>query len=110
MDRMRFALGVDDELPEFHTRFAADPLIGALLRRFPWLRPRRRPEPFEALAWAICEQLIEYTRAVAIERRIVRRLGRVRGAAPPRGREAGGAPQSARRALPSAAVLAGTAP
>ena len=25
----------------------------------PWLRPRRRPEPFEALAWAVCEQLID---------------------------------------------------
>ena len=33
----------------------------------------RRPEPFEALAWAICEQLIEYERAAAIERRIVGR-------------------------------------
>ena len=41
----------------------------------PWLRPRRRPEPFEALAWAVCEQLIEGRRAAAIERRIVRRLG-----------------------------------
>lgn len=110
IERMRFALGVDDELAEFHTRFAADPLIGALLRRFPWLRPRRRPEPFEALAWAICEQLIEYTRAVAIERRIVRRLGRVLEGAAHLGRQAGGAPQSALRDLPSAEVLAGTAP
>ncbi|MGA2758368.1 MAG: hypothetical protein ABSF58_13540, partial [Solirubrobacteraceae bacterium] len=75
LTRMRFALGIDDELAAFHARFAADPLIGGLVRRFPWLRPARRPEPFEALAWAICEQLIEYTRAAAIERRIVRRLG-----------------------------------
>ena len=52
-----------------------DPLIGASLRRRPWLRVPRRPEPFEALAWAICEQLIEYERAAAIERRI-RQLGR----------------------------------
>jgi len=42
----------------------------------PWLRASRRPDPFEALAWAICEQLIEYERAAAIERRVVARLGR----------------------------------
>jgi 3-methyladenine DNA glycosylase/8-oxoguanine DNA glycosylase len=74
--RMRFALGVDEDLRAFHRRFAADPVIGASVRRRPWLRVRRRPEPFEALAWAICEQLIEFDRAAAIERRVVARLGR----------------------------------
>ncbi|MFI5004362.1 MAG: DNA-3-methyladenine glycosylase family protein, partial [Solirubrobacterales bacterium] len=74
--RMRFALGVDEDLRAFHERFARDELIGASVRRRPWLRVRRRPEPWEALAWAICEQLIEFERAAAIERRIVRRLGR----------------------------------
>jgi 3-methyladenine DNA glycosylase/8-oxoguanine DNA glycosylase len=74
--RMRFALGVDDDLRAFHRRFARDPLIGASVRRRLWLRVRRRPEPFEALAWAICEQLIEFERAAAIQRRIVARLGR----------------------------------
>jgi 3-methyladenine DNA glycosylase/8-oxoguanine DNA glycosylase len=74
--RMRFALGVDDDLSAFHRRFARDPLIGRSLRRRPWLRVRRRPEPFEALVLAVCEQLIEYERAAAIERRLVTRLGR----------------------------------
>jgi 3-methyladenine DNA glycosylase/8-oxoguanine DNA glycosylase len=74
--RMRFALGVDDDLRPFLRAFRGDPLIGRSLRARPWLRPARRPEPFEALAWAICEQLIEYERAAAIERRIVARLGR----------------------------------
>ena len=50
---MRFALGLDHDLAEFHARFRRDPLIGPVIRRRPWLRPRRRPEPFEALAWAI---------------------------------------------------------
>ncbi len=76
IERMRFALGVDDDLSEFYRRFARDPLIGPSLRRRPWLRVRRRPEPFEALAWAICEQLIEYERAAAIQRRIVWACGR----------------------------------
>jgi DNA-3-methyladenine glycosylase II len=61
---------------EFHARFRRDPLIGAVVRARPWVRPRRRPEPFEALAWAVCEQLIESRRAAAIQRSIVRRHGR----------------------------------
>jgi 3-methyladenine DNA glycosylase/8-oxoguanine DNA glycosylase len=109
LTRMRFALGIDDELAAFHARFAADPLIGGLVRRFPWLRPARRPEPFEALAWAICEQLIEYTRAAAIERRIVRRLGPSLHDCGPlaAGARGGGAPL---RDVPGAAVIAATAP
>lgn len=76
VERMRFALGVDEELHPFLRRFARDPLIGRSLRARPWLRVMRRPEPFEALCWAICEQLIEYERAAAIQRRVVFRLGR----------------------------------
>lgn len=75
IERMRFALGVDDDLGPFYQELADDPLIGRSLRHRPWLRVRRRPEPFEALAWAICEQLIEYERAAAIQRRIVAAFG-----------------------------------
>jgi 3-methyladenine DNA glycosylase/8-oxoguanine DNA glycosylase len=74
--RMRFALGVDEDLRPFLVRFAGDALIGRSLARRPWLRVARRPDPFEALAWAICEQLIEYERAAAIERRVLAALGR----------------------------------
>jgi 3-methyladenine DNA glycosylase/8-oxoguanine DNA glycosylase len=76
LERMRFAFGIDDDLSEFHRQFRRDPLLRRALRAAPGLRPQRRPEPFEALAWAICEQLIEFTRAAAIERRIIARLGR----------------------------------
>jgi 3-methyladenine DNA glycosylase/8-oxoguanine DNA glycosylase len=100
--RMRFALGVDEDLRAFHRRFARDRLIGRSLRLRPWLRTSRRPEPFEALAWAVCEQLIEYERAAAIERRLLAALGRRwigwDGAASPL------------RDLPAPAELAGTAP
>lgn len=74
-ERMRFALGTDHDLSAFHGRFRSDPLLGPVIRRRPWLRPRRRPEPFEALAWAVCEQLVDTQRATSIERSIVRRLG-----------------------------------
>jgi 3-methyladenine DNA glycosylase/8-oxoguanine DNA glycosylase len=75
IERMRFALGTDHDLREFHRRFRWDPLIGPPIRRRPFVRPRRRPEPFEALAWAVTEQLIESRRAAAIQRRMVARLG-----------------------------------
>jgi 3-methyladenine DNA glycosylase/8-oxoguanine DNA glycosylase len=105
--RMRFALGVDEDLRPFLRAFAGDPLIGRSLRSRPWLRVTRRPEPFEALAWAICEQLIEYTRAAAIERRIVRRLGPSLAGAGPRTAGERGRPL---RDVPAAEVIAATAP
>ncbi len=74
--RMRAALGVDQELRPFHRRFRGDPLIGRALSAYPHLRVRGHPDPFQALAWAICEQLIEYERAAAIQRRLVAALGR----------------------------------
>jgi 3-methyladenine DNA glycosylase/8-oxoguanine DNA glycosylase len=102
IERMRFALGVDEDLRAFHRRFARDPLIGRSLRRRPWLRVSRRPDPFEALAWAVCEQLIEYERAAAIERRLLASLGR---------RWVGWDGAGSRlRDLPTPAALAGTAP
>lgn len=75
LERMRFALGVDDDLAEFYRRFRGDPLLGPLLRRRPYLRPRRRPWPWEALAWAVVKQLIESGKAARIQRRIVGRWG-----------------------------------
>ena len=76
IDRMRFALSLDDDLADFHRRFRDDPLIGSSVRARPWLRLHRRPRSFEALAWAVTEQLIEYRRAVGIQRRIIASLGR----------------------------------
>jgi 3-methyladenine DNA glycosylase/8-oxoguanine DNA glycosylase len=74
--RMRFAVGVDDDLTEFYERFAGDPLIGRAVRSRPWLRVRRHPEPWEALMWAITEQLIDMPRALGIQRRMIARFGR----------------------------------
>lgn len=74
--RMRFALGVDDDLRPFYAAFKRDPFLGPAIRRRPWLRPRRRPFAWEALAWAVTEQLIESSRAAGIQRRLVRRWGR----------------------------------
>ena len=60
IERMRAALwGSTSDLREFYERFRFDPLIGRAVRADPALRVTGRPEPFEALTWAICEQLIE---------------------------------------------------
>ncbi len=96
LDWLRWALGVDDDLRAFHEAYRWDSLIGASVRRRPWLRVTRRP-PFEALAWAVCEQLIELVRAAAIQRRIARALG-------PR------CPATGLRAAPDAAALAACSP
>jgi 3-methyladenine DNA glycosylase/8-oxoguanine DNA glycosylase len=97
IERMRAALGIDLDMRPFHDRFRSDPLIGAALRADPTLRVGGRPEPFEALVLAVCEQLIEYERAAAIQRRIVARLGRR-------------CPESRLRDSPAAAVVAAEAP
>jgi 3-methyladenine DNA glycosylase/8-oxoguanine DNA glycosylase len=76
IERMRFALGIDQDVEPFYERFRFDPLIGASVRANPGLRVASKPDPFEALAWAICEQLIEFERAAAIQRRLVFRFGR----------------------------------
>jgi 3-methyladenine DNA glycosylase/8-oxoguanine DNA glycosylase len=99
LERMRFVLGVDYDLGEFHRRFRRDQLLGPLIRRMPSFRPRRRVWPWEALAAAVVGQLIEADRAVRIERRIVGRWGPRAG----EGREA-------LRDVPSAATIGGRAP
>jgi DNA-3-methyladenine glycosylase II len=99
VERMRFALGVDEDLGEFHRRFRRDPLLGPVIRRMPRFRPKRHPWPWEALAWAIVGQLIESDRAARIQRRIIGRWG-------PRMGEG----RAGRRDVPAAAVIAGRAP
>jgi len=97
IERIRFALGADDDLRPFYERFRWDPVIGPAVRRDPIRRAFRKPAPYEALVAAITEQLIEFQRAVAIQRRIVARLGRR-------------CPETGLRDLPAAQRLAGTAP
>lgn len=99
IERMRFVLGLDYDLGEFHRRFRRDPLVGPLIRRMPSFRPRRRIWPWEALAAAVVGQLIEAERAVRIERRIAGRWGPRLG----EGREA-------LRDVPAAAAIASRAP
>jgi DNA-3-methyladenine glycosylase II len=109
IERMRFALAVEDDMAEFFQTFKRDPLLGPAIHHKPWVRPRRRPWPWEALCWAITSQLIQASRAAEIQRRIVRRWGSTHLPAdhPPPKRRRGPWPL---RDVPSAAVIAGRAP
>jgi DNA-3-methyladenine glycosylase II len=99
IERLRFALGVDEDMAAFHQRFRRDPLVGPIIRRMPDYRPKRRLWPWEALAAAVCGQLIEASRAAVIERRIVGRWGARLGEG-----------RGALRDVPPAALIAGRAP
>jgi DNA-3-methyladenine glycosylase II len=109
VERVRFSLAVEDDMGEFFQTFKRDPLLGPTIRHKPWVRPRRRPWPWEALCWAITSQLIEASRAAEIQRRIVRRWAPsyLPNQPAPRRR-----PERswALRDVPSAAVIAGRAP
>jgi DNA-3-methyladenine glycosylase II len=101
--RLRFATAVDDDLRPFYDAFRDDPVIGRAVRAAPELRVRRAPLPWETLAAAITEQLIEFERAIAIQRRMIAKLGRRCGTtglrdAPPPGVVAGTAPPRRRAA------------
>ena len=125
IERMRFSFAVQDEMGEFYDAFKRDPLLGPVIHHKPWVRPRRRPWSWEALCWAITEQLIQTSRAAEIQRRIVRRWGARWTASPSiadrgrrghRSRRQAAAPDGAAggplplRDVPSAAVIAGRAP
>lgn len=109
IERIRFSLAVEEEMGGFYETFKRDPLLGPPIHHTPWVRPRRRPWPWEALCWAITEQLIEGSRAAAIQRRIVRRWAPSHLPAdhpPPRARR----DPWPLRDVPSATVIAGRAP
>jgi DNA-3-methyladenine glycosylase II len=109
VERTRFSLAVQEEMGEFYGAFKRDPLLGPTIHHKPWVRPRRRAWPWEALCWAITEQLIEGSRAGEIQRRIVRRWAP--SYLPPDGPTPNrGWGPILLRDVPSAAVIAGRAP
>jgi AraC family transcriptional regulator, regulatory protein of adaptative response / DNA-3-methyladenine glycosylase II len=64
-------LGIHADASGFESRFAADPLLGALLQRQRGLRIPLTPQPWEALAWAIMGQQISLKVAVALRRELI---------------------------------------
>ena len=75
LERARFMLALHDDTAGFHHRFARDPLLGAASRALVGYRPLRLATVTHASLRALCGQLIEASRAAAIERSILCRLG-----------------------------------
>jgi len=75
LDQARFMLALADDTSGFHDRFDRDPLLGPASRALRGYRPLRLATVTHAALRAMCGQLIEARRAVAIERSILRQLG-----------------------------------
>ena len=71
----RFMLALDDDTSGFHERFARDPLLGPSARALVGFRPVHRATVTHSVVRALCGQLIEARRALAIERAIARACG-----------------------------------
>jgi 3-methyladenine DNA glycosylase/8-oxoguanine DNA glycosylase len=71
----RFMLALDDDTSEFHRRFGHDPLIGPTVRRLRGMRTRRKATVTHAAVRGVCGQLIQSSRALQIERAIIRTSG-----------------------------------
>lgn len=70
---LRRVLALDDDHSEFARRFSEDPFLGNAVRQLRGLRPIRVATVAQSLLRALCGQLIESSRARALERAIVRR-------------------------------------
>jgi 3-methyladenine DNA glycosylase/8-oxoguanine DNA glycosylase len=79
VDRVRTALGLDDDHSEFLRRFARDPLIGESTRRLKGLRPMRTGTVAQALLRAVAGQLVQARHARTVERDVVRATTRALG-------------------------------
>jgi 3-methyladenine DNA glycosylase/8-oxoguanine DNA glycosylase len=71
----RFMLALDADTSEFHRRYARDPLIGPAVQRLRGMRPRRKATVTHALLRGVAGQLIQASRALQIERAIIRAGG-----------------------------------
>lgn len=75
VEETRFVLALDDDTAEFHRRFARDRLLGPSVSTLRGLRPRRKATVAHAALRAICGQLIQASRALEIEREVIRAAG-----------------------------------
>jgi 3-methyladenine DNA glycosylase/8-oxoguanine DNA glycosylase len=75
VEEARFCLALDDDTGDFHRRFARDRLLGPSVRALRGLRPRRKATVTHATLRAVCGQLIQASRALEIERTVLRAVG-----------------------------------
>src|SRR5262249_30236839 len=75
VEHARFMLALDDDTTTFHRTFSHDPLLGPSVRQLRGMRPRRKATVTHAVVRAVSGQLIQASRALEIERSIIRACG-----------------------------------
>jgi 3-methyladenine DNA glycosylase/8-oxoguanine DNA glycosylase len=71
----RWCLALDDDHTGFVRRFRRDPLLSQALVHLHGFRPLRQSTVARSVLHAVCGQLIQASRALQIERAIMRRIG-----------------------------------
>jgi 3-methyladenine DNA glycosylase/8-oxoguanine DNA glycosylase len=71
----RFMLALDDDTAEFHRRFSRDALVGPATRALRGMRPRRKATVAHATLRGVAGQLVQSSRALEIERAVIRACG-----------------------------------
>ncbi|GAB3449766.1 DNA-3-methyladenine glycosylase family protein [Actinophytocola sediminis] len=77
LEHVRRILSLDVDGTGFAEVAAGDPVVGALVARYPGLRPVSFHSPYEAACWAIIGHRIRMAQAAAIKQRLAERLGEV---------------------------------
>jgi DNA-3-methyladenine glycosylase II len=72
---VRKLLGLELDLPGFHTFAEIEPVLAETVRRFPGFRPPLAPDPFEALVSSITAQQVSLHAAFAVRSRFIERYG-----------------------------------
>jgi 3-methyladenine DNA glycosylase/8-oxoguanine DNA glycosylase len=75
LEEARFVLALDDDTTGFHRRFARDPVLGPTVRALRGLRPKRKATIAHATLRGIAGQLVQSSRALEIERAVIRACG-----------------------------------
>jgi len=75
LEEARFVLALGDDTTGFHRRFARDPVLGPTVRALRGLRPKRKATVAHATLRGIAGQLVQSSRALEIERAVIRACG-----------------------------------
>jgi DNA-3-methyladenine glycosylase II len=78
---VRKLLGLEFDLQLFYAFAQEDPVLAAVVRKFPGFRPPLSPDPFETLVSSITAQQVSLFAAFAIRNRLIERFGRRVGSA-----------------------------
>jgi 3-methyladenine DNA glycosylase/8-oxoguanine DNA glycosylase len=74
VEKLRWALALDEDHSEFLRKIAGDPLLSRAAKHLRGLRPVRTATVAQALLRAVCGQLVDWKTGRTLERRVIRAL------------------------------------